>query len=44
MNITIINNCPYYYFFFGIGPPIGLQHLEKKAVGGWTAHGFFLIR
>jgi hypothetical protein len=31
----------YYYFFFGIGPPIGLQTLEEQAVGGWSAHGFF---
>jgi hypothetical protein len=22
-----VNSWSYYYFFFGIGPPIGLQHL-----------------
>jgi len=32
---------PYYYFFYGIGPPIGLRQLEKEAVGGWNARGFF---
>jgi len=41
MNPLIINKGSYYYFFFGIGPPIGLQNLEEKAVGGWSAHGFF---
>jgi hypothetical protein len=33
-NDETFNSRPYYYFFFGIGPPIGLQQLEKKAVGG----------
>ena len=41
MNVSIINKWSYYYFFFGIGPPIGLQNLEEKAVGGGSAHGFF---
>jgi hypothetical protein len=41
MNLPIINKWSYYYFLFGISPPIGLQNLEEKAVGGWSAHGFF---
>ena len=38
-----VNNWSYYYFFFGVGPPIGLQQLEKKAVGGRSAHGLFFV-
>ena len=43
MNLPIINKWSYYYFFFGIGPPIGLQNLEEKAVGGGSAHGLFFV-